>query len=276
MRSHEEFCAELERRKVNLIRRKKARQRMLMTGASFVICFGLLTAVGNFGKPSDIDSESTEESYVSSAPTLLSVQLPLKGELWDENSDLSTLSDGMLEISNTEDAERLLSFIEVNPEAFLYSDSDNGWYTYSRCIYETEKSDTPSDTMTPEDELWETEECLEAWTEEDHDEGTSTPDFGKSHDQTGFPTDETERTSTTSPIRDQTTESASGESLSPAFIYLFSSAELSDSVESIDNVYVISVKKEDGSTVCYALDAIAHSELADILYDLLNTIVSIP
>ena len=258
---------------------------MLMTGASFIICFGLLTAVGIFGKPSDIVSES-EESYVPSAPALLSVRLPLKGNIRDEGSALSTLPDGTLEINSTEDAERLLSFIEANQEAFLFSDSDNGWYTYSRSVYETETTDTPSDTTIPEDELWETEEWLEERTESPEGTVPSLPEntapeksYNNSHSETDCPEEGTiapseSMESESLPPEDlcETTGSTTDFKEEATMGYQFSSTELSQSVSDTDLVYIISITTEEGKTVHYALDAMKYAELAERLNNLLESL----
>ena len=151
------------------------------------------------------------------------------------------------------------------------------------------------DELLETEEEWETEEWLEEWTEEEtieSPEGTapslpestaSEKSCNNNHSETDCPEGSATETSASMgseslPPEDpwETNDSATDFKEEATMGYQFSSTELADSVENVDNVYLISIRKEDGSTACYALDAITYSELADLLYDLLNTIVSIP
>ncbi len=298
IRSHEDFCAEITRRKTELIKRKKMRQRILLSCIPFVICLGLIAAVGMQGIILQPEAESEEDrTNPFQSTALMMIKLPL--------ADNSSPYESELEINSTEDAERLLAFIQTNAEAFLYSSGSDGWYIFTQSpdpitSNAPEASYTPSAVQTtPEAEsACETEPTLD-WCEEETEmaveECTQEPGESTAIDPEGLGTadastgsladseshfvseslgDECETEDVGQSVMDgeETTNNVTVEYLDPKPIisYQFSSAELNQSVENIDLVYVISVKTEEGKTILYALDAVKYAELAEQLGELLK------
>lgn len=303
MRSHEEFCAELERRKEKLINAKKTRQRILLSCIPFVICFGLIAAAGMQGRlHPEINSNETTVTEMQNQTSFLKITLPTA-----QSGGNASFSEAELDIKNEEAAAILMSFLETNEEAFLFSSGDDGWYVYTKNsnvsrpeASETENTDHMSasveivatedkpewetvtevewETVTETEWIIETVESEEEMT--DPTEGTA-PSFPESTSpektctETNSETDcQVESTATSS----EKIELESPPSTDPletdreesTMGYQFSSAELSQSVSDIDLVYIISFTNEEGKTVRYALDAVKYAELAEQLNLLLK------
>lgn len=132
-REHNDFCAEISRRKDHIVKKRKQRRRMLLCCIPFVVCVFVFAAVGttNLFSRGDIIAPEGETGAVSThAPEsvkgpYITVSIPGK-------------TDDDIVIDDESDVFAFLSFIESNSNMFMRSDGD-GWYLYSAVI-STEKS----------------------------------------------------------------------------------------------------------------------------------------
>ena len=132
-REHNDFCAEISRRKDHIVKKRNQRRRMLLCCIPFVVCVFVFAAVGttNLFSRGDIITPEGETGAVSThAPESVKgpyITVSIPGKTEDD-----------IVIDDESDVFAVLSFIESNSNMFMRSDGD-GWYLYSAVI-NTEKS----------------------------------------------------------------------------------------------------------------------------------------
>lgn len=261
LKTHEEFCAELERRKTSLIKRNRTKRRILSACIPLVFCLGILA--GTISRAGvELDTNKPLEGITGA----MKLEIALPHYEMQESASANPIS---FEIRNTEGADKILTFITSYEDQLLFSDG-NGWYVHRSGSPEQAENETCFENETcystqATEIKWQTGGAL--------NEGTGDSDFESAehvHEMTDIIASDEEQRSSTSIV----------ENLSPPALlipdsekdYFFSGARLDQCVESVDQVYVITIHINDGKTVQYALDVVKYGDLAQELALLLTSI----
>lgn len=117
MRTHEEFCEEINRRKDRLIMKKRKKRKTAISCISFVFCLGILASVILTDR---LSPDAIPECYLSPPESgeaeQLKISLPTDEKYACGTEELTVVSPA--------DAEKILKFVEANNGAFRYVYSD--------------------------------------------------------------------------------------------------------------------------------------------------------
>ena len=138
-REHNDFCAEISRRKDHIVNKRRQRRRMLLCCIPFVVCVFVFAAVGSSGLLKRAETAEWETGAVATyAPEGVSgpyITVSIPGKTDDE-----------IVIDDESDVFALLEFIESNSDMFMRSDGD-GWYLYSSVLPTHPRCPDPSRSL---------------------------------------------------------------------------------------------------------------------------------
>ena len=286
MRTHEEFCAEIDRRKQGFIKKKKNRQRIALACIPFVLCLGIFAATGIRGEDPHAAESGALSSISELAKHVQTLQITLPAESKYSGKSFS-VSESTVAVKQDADAVKLLSFIEENESKFLFSEGDEGWYILAdtellqsrlplqSSPYEACLTDPAEATIEQAETVCESEGSILPLPEGTEAEEMTERVEDAEAVQSDLPQASVDLTDAMTAI--DVEYALNGETSLPYIPtntpgkYAYCSPTLGSSVTSINDVYLISIRLKDGTQVQYALDTVKHKALAKELQSLIDS-----
>lgn len=233
MKQHEEFCAEIYRRRDKLIKKKRER-RVVTSCLAFALCFAIIGVIGLMGE-ADGGRSLTGDEENTGALGIAEIQ-SVTVKLPD--------SDGAISVDDSDRLSRIVELINANEDSFVFCSSE--------LLY------TVTDNATAE----ETEETV------CNIPGTSSTREGSSES-----TDESTLKDTvipTLPTNVYGGDISVEASASVSGAHVFYAATLNTMLEDADKAYIFTFEGTDGELVAIALDTEKYPSLAEDIEDILK------
>ncbi len=239
MKRYEDFCAEIYRRRDDLIRKKKERRRVALSCATFALCLAILGVIGFMDRDDAIRvlpdesnmQEHIEKIYPDTAKiTSLTVAMP----------------DGTVSVTDSDALSRAAELVNENEDSFIFY-SNFLWYTDSYDTSEGESADIDygvSEETHTEEDTYVSGVVAEVVT------CPPSPSYSYSEKVTGA-----------------LAEGVPSASLSSNTLY---SATLDAILMDPDSALIFTFNNSDGESVTIALDSEKYPSLADAFIDILE------